>query len=120
MGVCWDTGSASWVLPLSLPFSLPPSARWSTVRPRRYTDPMATIRLRLAVVILSLAPSLCLAWGYDGHRIVADIASHYLTDEAKAAVKDLLGDQTMAEASVWADPRSRLRHRTTAADRPVG
>ncbi len=81
---------------------------------------MATTKLRLATVTLLLTPSLAFAWGADGHRIVADIASHYLTDEAKAAVKDLLGEQTMADASVWADPRSRLRHRTTAADRPVG
>ena len=64
---------------------------------------MNTIKLRLAAVTLLLTPSLCLAWGGDGHRIVAEIASHYLTDEAKAAVKDLLGDQTMAEASTWAD-----------------
>ena len=46
-----------------------------------------------------LVPSLCLAWGADGHRIVADIASHYLTPEAEAAVKDLLGDRTLADAS---------------------
>ena len=64
---------------------------------------MTTAKLRVAVVIFILAPSLCLAWGADGHRIVGEIASHYLSPEAKAAVKDLLGDQTLADASTWAD-----------------
>ena len=77
-------------------------------------------RIRIATVALLLTPSLAFAWGGDGHRIVGEIASHYLSPCAEEQVKYLLGDQTMAEASVWADPRSRLRHRTTAADRPVG
>ena len=64
---------------------------------------MITTKLRLAAVILSITPTLCLAWGADGHRVVAEIASHYLTPEAEEAVKFLLGDQTMAEASTWAD-----------------
>ena len=64
---------------------------------------MTTTKPRLAAIALLLTPSICLAWGADGHRIVGDIASHYLTPKAQAAVKDLLGDQTMAEASTWAD-----------------
>ncbi|MCH7720982.1 MAG: hypothetical protein IH988_08345 [Planctomycetes bacterium] len=48
---------------------------------------MVTTRLRLAAATLLLAPSVCLAWGYEGHRIVGEIASHYLTPEAKAAVR---------------------------------
>lgn len=51
-----------------------------------------TTKLRLAVVTLLLTPTLCLAWGADGHRIVGETASHYLSPEAKAAVKGLLGD----------------------------
>ncbi len=34
---------------------------------------MATNRLRLTLVFVYLTPSLCLAWGYDGYRIVWDI-----------------------------------------------
>jgi len=40
--------------------------------------PMVTTKPRLAAVTLLLTPALCLAWGYDGHRIVRGIASHYL------------------------------------------
>ena len=96
MGVRWGARSVSWVL---LPFLLPFDSRWSSVRPRRYTDPMTTTKLRHAVVTLLLAPPIAFAWGYDGHRIVGDMASHYLTPEAGAAVKSLLGDQTMADVT---------------------
>jgi hypothetical protein len=51
----------------------------------------------LAIVVPSFA------WGPDGHRIIADIAEIYLTPQAKAAIKDLLGDQSMADVSDWAD-----------------
>ena len=40
--------------------------------------PMVTTKLRLAAVTLLLTPTLCLAWGEDGHRIVGEIASNYL------------------------------------------
>ncbi|MCH7703288.1 MAG: S1/P1 Nuclease, partial [Planctomycetes bacterium] len=50
---------------------------------------MNITRPRLATAILLLTTTPCLAWGYDGHRIVGEIATHYLTAEAKAAVKDL-------------------------------
>ena len=48
---------------------------------------MTPAKLGIAIVTLSLTPTLCLAWGADGHRIVGEIASHYLTPEAEAAVR---------------------------------
>ena len=48
-------------------------------------------------------PSVCFAWGRDGHRITAFIAAKYLTPQAAAAVKDLLGEQTLADVSTWPD-----------------
>lgn len=44
-----------------------------------------------------------MAWGATGHRIIGQIAWHYLTPEAKAAVTDLLGGQSLGEAGTWAD-----------------
>jgi hypothetical protein len=52
---------------------------------------------------LVLCASPCFAWGPEGHRIIALIAGGYLTDKAKAEVKDLLGDQSLGDASNWAD-----------------
>src|SRR6478672_6482712 len=43
------------------------------------------------------------AWGMLGHRIVGEIASDYLTPRAKAEIKKILGNESMAMASNWAD-----------------
>jgi hypothetical protein len=50
------------------------------------------------------APAL--AWGQEGHQIVALIAAHELNPKARAAVGRLLGDDVdheMAAVSTWAD-----------------
>jgi hypothetical protein len=46
---------------------------------------IATIALAFA-----LSTSAALAWGDDGHKVVALIAEHYLTPKAKAQVNSLL------------------------------
>jgi len=43
------------------------------------------------------------AFGPTGHRTVGEIASRHLTPEAVSAVKALLGNEFMAEASTWPD-----------------
>lgn len=43
------------------------------------------------------------AWFDLGHRVVARIAEGRLTPHAAEAVRDLLGGQDMADASIWAD-----------------
>lgn len=43
------------------------------------------------------------AWGKQGHRISSKIAEHYMSDDAKKMVQDILGVETLAEASTWAD-----------------
>jgi hypothetical protein len=43
------------------------------------------------------------AWGQTGHRITAAIAEQYLTDEAKDAINQLLPNESLAEASTYAD-----------------
>jgi len=50
-----------------------------------------------------LLAARCLAWGGDGHRIVGTIASSDLTPAAAAAMRELLGDETLADACCWAD-----------------
>jgi len=44
-----------------------------------------------------------MAWGLTGHRIIAAIAETYLTPKAKIAVKAILGNESMAMTSNWAD-----------------
>ena len=60
---------------------------------------------RIAVLVLLLvARSVpAWAWGPQGHRLVAEVASDHLTPEARAAVQRLLGDESLADVASWAD-----------------
>ncbi|MGZ3887236.1 MAG: S1/P1 nuclease [Flavisolibacter sp.] len=53
--------------------------------------------------IFSYLPLSSHAWGMLGHRIVGEIASDYLTPRAKAEIKKILGNESIAMASNWAD-----------------
>jgi hypothetical protein len=44
-----------------------------------------------------------ISWGVTGHRTVGEIAERHLSPQAKAAVKEILGHESMAEVSTWAD-----------------
>ena len=43
------------------------------------------------------------AWGQIGHRITGEIADHYLSEEARAEIQRLLPNESLAEASTYAD-----------------
>lgn len=67
---------------------------------------------------LICAALLCLtlvSWGYEGHYAVAEIAEKHLSDNAKTGVKNLLGRQTMAAVSSFADDlRNEPEYKGTA------
>ncbi|GEO08965.1 endonuclease [Segetibacter aerophilus] len=44
-----------------------------------------------------------MAWGMLGHRIVGEIASNYLTSKANREIKKILGNESIAMSSNWAD-----------------
>ena len=48
----------------------------------------------------SAAPAV---WGANGHRIVGEIAEHYLSDEAQAGIQALVGDTSLAHLATWPD-----------------
>ena len=59
-----------------------------------------------AFVVLVASNVSALAWGYEGHRIVAEIAEQFLEPETAHHVRDLLAIEnltTLAEVSTWAD-----------------
>ncbi|MCH7813784.1 MAG: S1/P1 nuclease [Planctomycetes bacterium] len=58
---------------------------------------------KTAFFLAVLVATPCFGWGRDGHKITGTIATHYLTPEAKVGVTALLGDQSLAEVSTWAD-----------------
>jgi hypothetical protein len=58
----------------------------------------------LIIVITALyAPLQSMAWGAQGHRICGQIASSYLTPKARKAIEEILGNESVAMASNWAD-----------------
>lgn len=61
--------------------------------------------LKKIVLIASFIyiPYASMAWGLLGHRIVGEIANSYLSPKAKAAIKEILGDESLAMCANWAD-----------------
>ncbi len=60
-------------------------------------------KLTAMLAALIYFPVAAIAWGQLGHRIVGEIASSYLTPKAKVAVQKILGNESLAMASNWAD-----------------
>lgn len=74
-----------------------------------------------ALAAALLLPAQALAWGYEGHRIVAGIARGLLTPEARARVDAILAADTdplsghdMIEEATWADSYRGANHLETA------
>jgi len=114
--------------------SVPPTIPASTgAPPRRTADPHCA-RSRLAVAAAGLMMAACpgagLAWGDEGHEIIARIADHYLEPPVRAKVAALLAADTtsltrdtgMAAEAAWADKfrdsdrnADQVRYRRTRA-----
>jgi nuclease S1 len=56
-----------------------------------------------AAVSVLLAAASLESWGPQGHRLVATVAANHLTPAARAHVASLLGGESLAGVSVWAD-----------------
>ena len=56
-----------------------------------------------ALLCLPMVPLQLSAWGPKGHQVVADVAYSRLTPQTRKNVKLLLGDETLASISTWAD-----------------
>jgi hypothetical protein len=61
------------------------------------------VKAALALLLLSYLPMNASAWGMTGHRVVGEVASTYLSSKARKAVKNILGNESMAMASNWPD-----------------
>lgn len=59
-------------------------------------------RLFLVIAVFYI-PLQTMAWGAQGHRICGQIASTYLTPQARKAIESILGNESIAMASNWAD-----------------
>ena len=55
------------------------------------------------VIMIALLPFQSMAWGLLGHRIVGEIADSYLSKKAKKEIYKILGTESVAMSSNWAD-----------------
>jgi hypothetical protein len=68
------------------------------------------------LLLLPLAGMLLLAWGKTGHRTVGRIAAAHLSVKTQQSIQYLLGSQTLAQVSTWADEvRATPAYRHTGA-----
>ena len=52
-------------------------------------------------IVLSIFSSL--NWGSTGHRVIAEVATNYLTDNARFKINKILDGETLVNASTFAD-----------------
>jgi hypothetical protein len=62
-----------------------------------------SVTIRSALFFLVCISTPALAWGPEGHQIVADIARSHLTATTKRHARELLGNDDLAAISTWAD-----------------
>ena len=85
-------------------------------RPHLTTNRTMNLRHLLLLLIVLILPQQATAWGREGHIIVAEIASTYLSEETNTKVQRLLNlepdpkDRTLAYASLWPDLIKSSKH----------
>jgi hypothetical protein len=61
------------------------------------------MRALIAAILIVLTPTHAFAWGQTGHRVTGEIAEPLLSRRAAREVRAILGNESLAEASTWAD-----------------
>ncbi len=61
------------------------------------------MRATIAALLVLLTVTSAGAWGAIGHRVTGALAQPLLSPKAAEAVADILGTETLAEASTWPD-----------------
>lgn len=64
---------------------------------------VSSLKTFFLVLAFIYIPYVSIAWGQLGHRIVGQIAESYLTPKTKKAIIQILGNESLAMASTWAD-----------------
>ncbi len=57
----------------------------------------------ISLLFILVSTNQALAWGAKGHRVTGAIAEQHLSDNAKSKIKEILGYESLAEASTWPD-----------------
>ena len=62
-----------------------------------------SLQRTITILLFLCLPFTSMAWGLLGHRIIGQIADSYLTKEAKREIFKILGNESVAMSSNWAD-----------------
>lgn len=63
----------------------------------------AAVKRIVLIILCSYLPFATMAWGMEGHRIVGEIADSYLSKKTKKEILKILGTESIAMSSNWAD-----------------
>lgn len=61
------------------------------------------IKKLVFVSVMVYLPFTAGAWGVLGHRIIGEVADHYISTRTRLAIKQILGSESIAMTSNWAD-----------------
>ena len=64
---------------------------------------MKNLKKIIIIAALAYMPFTAAAWGTLGHRIVGEVADSYISAKTRLAIKQILGNETMAMTANWAD-----------------
>ncbi|RZL49199.1 MAG: S1/P1 Nuclease [Pedobacter sp.] len=64
---------------------------------------MKNLHKIILIATLTYLPFCASAWGTLGHRIVGEVAETYINAKTRLAIKQILGNETMAMSANWAD-----------------
>lgn len=64
---------------------------------------MKNLKRIIVVAILAYLPFNANAWGVLGHRVVGEVADHYINARTRKAIQQILGSESMAMTANWAD-----------------
>ena len=64
---------------------------------------LKSLRKLFLIGLLTYIPFQTMAWGMLGHRVVGQIADSYLNKKTRLEIKKILGNESVAMASNWAD-----------------
>ncbi len=64
---------------------------------------MKNLKRLIVAFAFIYTPIAANAWGVLGHRIVGEVADSYLSANARKAIKQILGNETLAMSANWAD-----------------
>ena len=59
--------------------------------------------LIISTLFFTLIPSTLVGWGPEGHEIVAKLAQSRLSNDARAGIRSLIGNESLASIANWAD-----------------